>query len=80
VFARTSDPIRGEAAARGFPRDHGAMPQGLAQDRANRSKKLKVIYRQIDIFEPARFAAGLADDPRIRPHIGIRRVDLRARR
>jgi hypothetical protein len=52
----------------------------LAQDRANRSKKLKVIYRQIDIFEPARFAAGLADDPRIRPHIGIRRVDLRARR
>jgi hypothetical protein len=25
----------------------------LAQDRANRSKKDKVIYRQIDIFEAA---------------------------
>jgi len=41
----------------------------LAQDRANRSKEDKVIYRQIDMFERTGLLPAWGDDPNIRPHI-----------
>ena len=61
----------GEAAARELPRDQARCHRELAQDRANRSKKAKVIYRRIDIFEPTRLLPAWGDDPRIRPYIEI---------
>jgi hypothetical protein len=39
----------------------------LAQDRANRSKKDKVIYRQIDMFEPTRLLPAWAISQEIPP-------------
>jgi hypothetical protein len=71
VFARNCGRSRGETAVRESPRDQGVMLRKLAQDRANRSKRAKVIYRRIDMFEQTRLLPAWDADFKIRPYIGF---------